>query len=512
MILLFVITLLQRRVDALPVSTEKPSNDYLMFYNSDQPNIEMAFFSISMLFMIFCYLLLTVMYYMVKLLARRYFANGILLSSGEASSGNIRGDTDDWHNNLDDEEEVRHKVALLSPQEQFYYKQGEEFIKQNPPLTLSSNTVAGNGDSNGSRPSAAEDMVMNEQTRLYIEEEGAHAWEFKPSLNLPEDSVIVENKTELTFLNYNTDVSVTTNLPIPVVNRVYYFECKIFEVNNSSANSSRNHEPSDNELMSFGLSTCPYPYFRLPGRHHHSVAYDSSGGRRLNNSFNLSPELAQAFPKCEKGDVIGVGYRTRSGTVFFTRNGTKLKEKHIGGHIRGWKFRYLYPIIGANFPCKIHVNFGTYGFVFIEANVKKWGYAKANGVKLPPPAYDEYNQDMLLESSYEDEISDAESLTSLTDDIYDNRGLLPPPPGFEFSTSTDTYGDQYTMGSLPMEPPGYSSDGNGLVQGKVNNEAAETDIPGETGEENESQELDELSQEDIHANTFANQFMNACSP
>lgn len=153
----------------------------------------------------------------------------------------------------------------------------------------------------------------------------------------------------------------------------------------------------------------------------------------------------------------------------------KLNEKSVGGHIRGWKFQYLYPIIGSNVPCQIHVNFGTYGFVYIEANVKKWGYAKSNGIKLPPPSYEDYGKDTLLESGGEDndfdeDFSDGDSdniaagsTTNLNDDtIIRNGEILPPPPGFEFTMSPPTgkkiINEEINLDSLPMLPPSYSDD------------------------------------------------------
>lgn len=79
--------------------------------------------------------------------------------------------------------------------------------------------------------------------------------------------------------------------------------------------------------------------------------------------------------------MIGVGYQHRTGTVFFTRNGRRLGDAYTG--LR-WN---LFPTVGANGPCQIHVNLGQMGFVFIEANVKKWGLAPSQGTLAPPPAY-----------------------------------------------------------------------------------------------------------------------------
>lgn len=454
---------------------EMESSDYSSpdgFPNQeDQLDINVMFIYLgSMLVM---YLFICIIYFTTKIVVTRLLTmhSGISLLNEDGAGERLNSRTrrlvesaeNRWPSNLDDEDTVRDKLSLLSPEEQFYYKQGEEFIKQNPPLIIHE---SGSRRETGAH---ASDAIINEQTRQYIEEEGALAWEFQPNPNLPNDTIIVENKTEISFLNFKYDASVSTNLPIPCINRVYYCEFKIFELSLAENQNTLN----DDELISFGLSTSPYPYFRLPGRHHHSIAYDTTGSRRFNDSFKLDSELANIFPKCEKGDIIGIGYRTRSGTVFFTRNGKKLNEKPIGGHVKGWKFKYLYPIVGANVPCKIHVNFGSYGFVFIEANVKKWGYAKPNGLKMPPPSYDDYVQDTLLESGYEDnDHSDNESdedsgseqgtrYRRYKNTIIDDEGnLLPPPPGFEFSTSPHPaeFDEEINLDSLPAEPPSYSDD------------------------------------------------------
>ena len=55
--------------------------------------------------------------------------------------------------------------------------------------------------------------------------------------------------------------------------------------------------------------------------------------------------------------------------------------------------------IGANNVCSVHVNLGQMGFVFIEGNVKHWGYAPLEGNGPAPPVYNKYNSDILLERS-----------------------------------------------------------------------------------------------------------------
>lgn len=101
-------------------------------------------------------------------------------------------------------------------------------------------------------------------------------------------------------------------------------------------------------------------------------------------------------PSFAQGDVIGVGYRPRTGTIFFTRNGKKLEDV-----AHGLKSQNLFPAVGANGPCTVHVNFGQSGFVFIEANVKKWGLAPTTGSLAPPPPYGSEQGSILLEAGRE---------------------------------------------------------------------------------------------------------------
>jgi hypothetical protein len=101
-------------------------------------------------------------------------------------------------------------------------------------------------------------------------------------------------------------------------------------------------------------------------------------------------------PSFAQGDVIGVGYRPRTGTIFFTRNGKKLEDV-----AHGLKSQNLFPAVGANGPCTVHVNFGQSGFVFIEANVKKWGLAPMTGSLAPPPPYGSEQGSILLEAGRE---------------------------------------------------------------------------------------------------------------
>ncbi|KAF2683566.1 SPRY domain-containing protein [Lentithecium fluviatile CBS 122367] len=211
---------------------------------------------------------------------------------------------------------------------------------------------------------------------LAIQEKGVSAWEFEPELEIA--NCFVEGRTEIEF--FDSECSVQSNLPIPKQNEVYYWEAKIYD-------------KPENTNIAIGVTTKPYPLFRLPaGYHKYSIGYMSNGGRRYNQPFTPS----SYGPAYVQGDVIGVGYRPRTGTVFFTRNGKKLDDV-----AHGLKTQNFFPTVGANGPCQVHVNFGQMGFVFIEANVKKWGLAPMTGSLAPPPPYGSEQGSILLDSGRE---------------------------------------------------------------------------------------------------------------
>ena len=129
------------------------------------------------------------------------------------------------------------------------------------------------------------------------------------------------------------------------------------------------------------------------GFHKYSIGYQSNGHRRYNQPFSSLPY----GPQLVQGDVIGVGYRPRTGAIFYTRNGKRLEEV-----VHGLKAPNFFPSIGANGPAIVHVNFGQAGFVFIEANVKKWGLAPVTGSLAPPPPYGSEAGSILLETGTKD--------------------------------------------------------------------------------------------------------------
>lgn len=232
---------------------------------------------------------------------------------------------------------------------------------------------------------------------LAIQEKGVSAWEFEPELEIA--NCFVEGRTEIEF--FDSECTVMTNLPVPKQNEVYYWETKIYDKPEAT-------------VLAIGMATKPYPLFRLPGMlpgssdaqmfamaitdmmagfHKHSVAYFNNGFKRLNQPFNHTPYA----PQFVQGDVIGCGYRPRTGCIFFTRNGKKLDDA-----VHGMKNQNFFPAIGANGPATVHVNFGQAGFVFIEANVKKWGLAPMTGSLAPPPPYGSEAGSILLQTGRKD--------------------------------------------------------------------------------------------------------------
>ena len=99
---------------------------------------------------------------------------------------------------------------------------------------------------------------------LAIQEKCVSAWEFEPELEIA--NCFVEARTEIEF--FDSECSVQSNLPIPKQNEVYYWEAKIYDKPESA-------------LISIGMSTKPYPLFRLPGKHSSSGAHPKTNHTRL---------------------------------------------------------------------------------------------------------------------------------------------------------------------------------------------------------------------------------------
>ncbi|RDA89134.1 hypothetical protein CP532_2192 [Ophiocordyceps camponoti-leonardi (nom. inval.)] len=284
----------------------------------------------------------------------------IFWASGCAGSGRILLDRLGRPGEYDDEQAFAREEAdaleTMDDMSRTEYLRAKAFVTANPPESLQT------------------DISLSQY--LAIQEKGISAWEFEPELEIA--NCFVEARTEIEF--FDSECTVMSNLPVPKQNDVYYWEAKIYD-------------KPDNTLLAIGMATKPYPLFRLPGYHKYSVAYHSDGSRHYNQPFSRTPY----GPHLVQGDVVGVGYRPRTGAIFFTRNGKRLDEV-----VHGLKSQNFFPAIGANGPAVVHVNLGQSGFVFIEANVKKWGLAPVTGSLAPPPPYGSEQGSILLESSTKD--------------------------------------------------------------------------------------------------------------
>lgn len=80
-----------------------------------------------------------------------------------------------------------------------------------------------------------------------IQEKGVAAFEFEWDM---ETTSFVSARTEIQF--FSGECCVQTNLPLPRNQEVYYWEAKMFEKPTST-------------IVSVGVATKPYPYWRLPG-------------------------------------------------------------------------------------------------------------------------------------------------------------------------------------------------------------------------------------------------------
>lgn len=300
------------------------------------------------------------------------------------------------HEFLNDEEALHglseeYDFQELSPEEQASFFKGQEFTNNYPPLF---------GNIRGKSLTSEDESLIRDLGIAAFEFEQDDGYSLQPKY-------VVADKTEIHFDNndlpYSTATSVL-NYCLPTKNRTFsdtiYFETKIYEFSNTS---------NSNGHFSIGLVTKPYPKFRLPGYNNFSIAYESTGNLKINKPFPtpLQQHLGEnsmynalVLPPLEQADIVGFGYHIPTGTVFITRNGKKIMDVLKGLYVD------VYPAIGCFLTnSKFHVNLGQLGFVWIEANVRKYGfistsdYRKLRGDRglTSLPEYKSKNNDQLLE-------------------------------------------------------------------------------------------------------------------
>ncbi|KAJ2001447.1 Protein ssh4 [Coemansia thaxteri] len=221
-------------------------------------------------------------------------------------------------------------------------------------------------------PYGSVDTQLTSEQQTLIREKGVDAWEFVVNLDV---NAMLQSKTEVLFMGGENCVQ--TNLPLPKANSVYYFEVKIVE------------KPADVNMW-IGLATKPYPAWRMTGWNKYSAGYCvNNGSVHQNSPFKGANIGEQLFV----GDILGIGYQPRSGVLWFSRNGRRYKAI-VSGMLYD-----LFPTISADGPCSFSANFGQRGFVFIEANVKRWGFGPVEGSMVPPPIYGANQNTILLETA-----------------------------------------------------------------------------------------------------------------
>ncbi|SAL97758.1 hypothetical protein [Absidia glauca] len=194
----------------------------------------------------------------------------------------------------------------------------------------------------------------------------SYDWRFE---TLTASATIIESDT-LIFLDHAPACSLMTRSSLPLSKPIIYWEATMVELT---------------QVAAVGLSTKPYPSWRLPGWHQHSIAYHSHNGCvSISNPSAPTPYSAGY----KKDDVIGVGYLSQTNTIFFTKNG-----RNLGRAITGFKFP-IYPIVGAIGRSKIAVNFGQQAFRYDLANEHHAGLI--DELFSPPPTYGVHLRDTLL--------------------------------------------------------------------------------------------------------------------
>jgi hypothetical protein len=370
--------------------------------------------------------------FLILVLLTVYFSffntGGIFLGS----NFNIPGEFDDLEAVLNDEAEF---LPKMKEQERENYFQGKQFQEQFPP---------------SAQPL---DTSLSDAEREFIADRGIQAYVFEqPSEHSSVPSIVVEDKLDVRFTSHDPN-SAILNCPLPThENDTVYFEVKLFEFPESST-------------VSIGVATKPYPLFRLPGFNRYSIAYDSTGTVRVNQPF-YSPSI---WPKLIEGDVLGCGFKPRSGIIFFTHNGKKVVEA-----AHNVKFD-MYPIIGSQGPSKLDVNLGQLGYVFIEANVKKWGFGSVYGTIGIPPAYgNEIDDDTVLDKGEEL----PPNYPSEEDTFFGPSALLTPQeatPQQTVTTENEPSVPENKPSKIISKPPSYNDEPKEALKMSVPVEPSEVD-------------------------------------
>ncbi|KAJ1912566.1 Protein ssh4 [Mycoemilia scoparia] len=371
------------------------------------------------------------------------------------------------------------------------------------------------------------------------------------------DSSSTSNNNNSNNKNEVYGVSILSNIQFPNEQLVYYYEVKIEEFNNqgsmsetsstttTTTTSQEEHvadikKATTTTNIAIGVAMKPFVPLRMAGWVNYSAAFHTESGKVYGGSRHkiLATAMTKSPPTNSAAhnhsspggvivmpnDVIGIGWRPRSGKMFVTRNGeiiAKLKTP--------WARKRLYPVISTNGPAKISANFGSRGFVMANANIQCWGLAPPEGMGPPPPMYGCQDESILLaytplihaaaaaaaasssscsasssecgDQENEDQVgggyhlrtnSDVSALTLFSngaansDAINGDQSILPPPDyGYHQPKSIDdnssSSSPSTSMASSLLQVPAYSHGGGG-GSGNRGGLVAASFKPGDSGD------------------------------
>jgi hypothetical protein len=172
--------------------------------------------------------------------------------------------------------------------------------------------------------------------------------------------------------NANSDKNNNVNVNVNVTPRfISYYEVNILKMNEDdndenndaapltrtslrSVNNSNNSR--NNDCVAVGLATESFHvHSRMPGWDRKSFGYHGDDGGIFHSSGGM---LKSYGPKFGPGDTVGCGIDYISKGIFYTLNGKFLGYafKDIDNSVLQTD---LYPVVGLDTNCPIHVNFGT---------------------------------------------------------------------------------------------------------------------------------------------------------
>ncbi|KAJ7600105.1 hypothetical protein C8J56DRAFT_1072839, partial [Mycena floridula] len=202
-----------------------------------------------------------------------------------------------------------------------------------------------------------------------VRDEGAWAWGFttipgggfRGSIHNPAYGTQTQGVVSITTRFSTTYTCLLSNLPLvggrykisPNKQGIYY-EVRIPEMKGA---------------VGVGLACRPYPAWRLVGYNRSSAALHLDDMKK-HFGVNYGEEYL-LDTKLQNGDIVGVGFIHKSGTVFFTLNGSRLPDAFTSIFLPHSKHD-LFAAIGITGKASIEINFGAEKLMWSEGNEWAW--------------------------------------------------------------------------------------------------------------------------------------------